>query len=285
MKLGRFAILMIGIMIFIASTTWGYFYCYMPNMKEVGLLNENKALNDAEAAKMPKAKARFETAKKMIDVKAKDWMSIVETRTPPMDLAHGGIDLSVNPWQLAVDTPKYRDSIQRAVNTQLKKGGVKVISAPLVTPTDANAPVNQILSTFFNYPALKFPVVIFDFGTITVQGTYKQILDNVRAYKNMPNYLAVADGLRLDGTSPNLTGTYNLTIVGFMRTKSLAPDVPEGAAVASTGMQGMGGTGMSGIPPSGMPAGIGTRGGPGGRPMGAMPGAAPGAGGAGAGRG
>ena len=101
----------------------------------------------------------------------------------------------------------------------------------------------------------------------------------------MPNYLAVADGLRLDGTSPNLTGTYNLTIVGFMRTKSLAPDVPEGAAVASTGMQGMGGTGMSGIPPSGMPAGIGTRGGPGGRPMGAMPGAAPGAGGAGAGRG
>lgn len=281
MKLGRFAILMIGIMIFIAASSWGYFYCYMPNSKEVGLLNDNKALNDAEAAKMPKAKARFELAKKMIDLKADDWRAIVETRTPPMDLAHGGIDLSVNPWQLAVDTPKYRDSVQRAVNAQIKKGGIKVISAPLVPPTDANAPVNQILSSVFNYPALKFPVVIFDFGTITVQGTYQQILANVRAYKNMPNYLAVTDGLRIDGTSPNLTGTYNLTVVGFIRTKSLAPDVPEGAAVASTGFGGMGGGMAPGA--GGPPAGIGSRGGPGGRPMGPMPGAASGAGGAGRG--
>jgi len=281
MKLGRFAILMIGIMIFIAATSWGYFYCYMPNMKEVGMLNDNKALNEAESAKMPKAKARLATAQKMIDVKAAEWKAIVDTRTPPMDVAHGGIDLSVNPWYLAIDTPKYRDSVQRAVNTQIKKGGVKVISAPLVPQIDANGPVNQILSSFYNYPALKFPVVIFDFGTITVQGTYKQILDNVRAYKNMPNYLAVTDGLRLDGTSPNLTGTYNLTVVGFIRTKSIAPDVPEGAAVAAGGPGGMG-MGMMGGP-GGPPAGIGSRGGPGGGrgAMGTLPGAAPSGGAAG----
>ncbi len=230
MKLGKFAILMFGIMVFIATTTWGFFYSYMPNMKEVGMLKDSKTATDEEAAKLPQAKNRFEKAKSMIDEKAKAWKQIVETRTPPMDLKRGGIDLSVNAWQLAVDTPKYRDSVQRAVNAQLKKGGVKVVTAPQVQLLDANLPVNQILASFYNYPALKFPVVIFDFGTITVQGTYKQILDNVRAYKSMPNYLAVTDGLRIDGTSPFLTGTYNLTVVGFIRSKSIAPSVPEGAA-------------------------------------------------------
>ena len=93
MKLGRFAILMIGIMIFVSASAWGYFLYYMPNMKEVGMLNENKALNDAEAAKMPQAKKRVALAMKMVDEKAAEWQKIVATRTPPTDLAHGGISL------------------------------------------------------------------------------------------------------------------------------------------------------------------------------------------------
>jgi hypothetical protein len=273
MKLGRFAILMIGIMIFVIASAWGYFLYYMPNMKEVTMLNDNKTLQDAEAAKMPQAKKRVETAKKMVDAKANEWMKIASTRTPPVGVEHGGIDLSVDPWHLSVDTPKFRNNIQRAVNEQVKKGGVKVLNAPLVQIIDPNLPVNQILSTFYNYPALKFPVLIFDFGTITVQGNYKQILDNVRAYKNMPHYLAVTDGLRIDGTSPNLTGTYNLTVVGYIRTKKngIAPAVPEGAGGAAAG--GMGAFGGMGGPPAGMGRGMGGPaggglGGPGGPPPG-----------------
>jgi len=263
MKLGRFAILMIGIMIFVSASAWGYFLYYMPNMKEVGMLNDNKTANDAEAAKMPQAKKRVEKAKQMIDVKAAAWQKYVETRTPGMSLKEHGVDLSVNPWQLAVDTPKFRNDIQRAVNEQVKKGGVKVLTSPLVQRLDPNLPVNQILSTFYNYPALKFPVLVFDFGTITVQGTYKQIMDNVKAYTKMPHYLAVTDGLRLDGTSPLLTGTYNLSVVGFIRTKKIAPAVPEGGAAATTSFGGMGG------PPAGM-GGPGAAGGRGGmRPPGA----------------
>src|SRR5471030_3275431 len=161
MKLGRFAILMIGIMIFVSASAWGYFLYYMPNMKEVGMLNDNKTANDAEAAKMPQAKKRVEKAKQMIDVKAAAWQKYVETRTPGMSLKEHGVDLSVNPWQLAVDTPKFRNDIQRAVNEQVKKGGVKVLTSPLVQRLDPNLPVNQILSTFYNYPALKFPVLVF----------------------------------------------------------------------------------------------------------------------------
>ena len=180
----------------------------------------------------------------MVDLKAKAWAAYVATRTPGTSLRDGGIDLSVNAWQLTVDTPKYRNAIQQAVNAQVKKGGVKVINSPLVPLVDASTPANQILASFFNYPAIQFPVVIFDFGTITVQGTYKQIMDNVRAYKSMPHYLAVADGLRIDGTSPNLTGTYNLSIVGFIRAKKIAPAVNEGVAASATG--GFGGVGPGG---------------------------------------
>lgn len=277
MKLGRFAIMMIGILICVGFLSWGFFYNMIPNNKEVQLLEKATQDNKDQEAMMPKAKARVEEAKKMVEAKAKVWQAVVATRTPATSLKDGGIDLSVNPWQLAVDSRKFRDSIQRSLNTQLKKGGVKVVSAPLVPLLDASMPANQILASFYNYPAIAFPVVIFDFGTITVQGTYQQIMDNVRAYKFMPHYLAVTDGLRIDGTSPNLTGTYNLSIVGFIRSKTIAPEVNEGAAASAGGFggrgagggfapPGAGGGGGFGGPPPGMggPGGPGIPGGGGG---------------------
>jgi len=263
MKLGRFAIMMIGILVCVGFLSWGFFYNMIPNNKEVELLDKATKDNNDQAALMPGAKKRVDQAKQMVNAKAKAWSAYVITRTPPTTVRDGGIDLSVNAWYLAIDTPKFRDNIQRAVNAQVKKGGVKVVNSPLVPLLDPTMPANQILASFYNYPAIKFPVVIFDFGTITVQGTYKQIMDNVRAYKYMPHYLAVTDGLRIDGTSPNLTGTYNLTIVGFIRGKKIAPSVNEGAATSAAG--GFGGGGFGG-PGGGMPPGVPGmgRGGPGG---------------------
>ncbi len=263
MKLGRFAILMIGILICVGFLSWGIFYQMMPNNKEIALLENATADNKAKAAKMPEAKLRRELAVKMVEAKAAEWAKTVALRTPNTTVREGGIDLSIDPWQLMVETPKFRNAIQQAVNNQVKKGGVKVVNGPAVPLVDTTQPANQLLASFFNYPAIPFPVVIFDFGTVTVQGTYKQIMDNVRAYKTMPHYLAVADGLRIDGTSPNLTGTYNLTIVGFIRAKKIAPAVNEGAAAAATG--GFGGAG--GFP--GGPGGPGGFGGPGGAGRGA----------------
>jgi len=270
MKLGRFAIMMIGILFCVGFLSWGIFYNMIPNNAEVKLLQKAKDDNNEQASLMPGAKKRVEQAKQMVTAKGKAWSAYVATRTPPTNLRDGGIDLSVNAWQLAVDTPKFRDSIQRAVNAQVKKGGVKVVNAPMVPVVDSTQPANEVLSSFYNYPAIKFPVVIFDFGTITVQGTYKQITDNVRAYKSMPHYLAVADGLRIDGTSPNLTGTYNLSIVGFIRSKTIPPAVNEGAAAASTGLGGGGMGGGSPFGPGGM--GGGRPGGGGGPALGKKPG-------------
>lgn len=255
MKLGRFAIIMFGILFCVGFLSWGFFWQMLPNNKEIALLDKATADNNEQASLLPKAKKRVEDAKKMVDEKAKQWAGYVATRTP----SPSAIDLSVNPWQLAVDTQKFRDSIQRAVNVQVKKGGIKIVNGPEVPIVDSTLPANQLLASFYNYPAIPFPVVIFDFGTITVQGTYKQIMDHVRAYKNMPNYLAVTDGLRIDGTSPNLTGTYSLSVVGFIRAKKIAPAVNEGAASSAAG------GGNPGMPPGGFgPGGVGP-GGAGGR--------------------
>jgi hypothetical protein len=53
----------------------------------------------------------------------------------------------------------------------------------------------------------------------------------------MPNYLAVADGLQITGTTPTMTGRYNLTVVAYIRGDKIAPPVPEGGA-APGGVQG-----------------------------------------------
>ena len=199
----------------------------------------------------------------LVNRAAQDWNAVVATKTPSNSLANNGIDLNVNAYQLTVDSLKYRNNVQRAFNHQLHAGGVKVVAAPEIPfPTDS---AKDILANYYNYPAFGFPVVLWELGSVTVSGTYQQITANMRAWSSMPRYLAVADGLVLTGTSPNLTGTYNVTLVGFLKAKTVTPTPPEGAAPTNAGgpPQGMGGPGA----PGGPPQSIG-RGGPGGPPGG-----------------
>ena len=181
------------------------------------------------------------------------WGGIVATRTLPAMLAGGGINLNQNAWQLVIDARKYRNNAQRAVNNQLKRGGVTVVSGPAVPFPDETAPT--ILANYFNYPAVPFPVVIFDLGTVTVRGNYTQIANHVRSWSTMPHYLAVTDGLQIIGTSPQLTATYNLSVVGYIEVNALYPPVPEGGGAATNapggGGRGPGSPGGAPLPPKG----------------------------------
>ncbi|MFX9097315.1 hypothetical protein ABTN72_20145, partial [Acinetobacter baumannii] len=80
------------------------------------------------------------------------WNAIVATNTPPDRLAAGGIDMSVNPQQLVVDTRTFRDEIQRRVNEQVVQGGVKVLDGPIVPRINETDSSDAILAGFFNYP-------------------------------------------------------------------------------------------------------------------------------------
>lgn len=249
MKLSALTYIIIGFSIFLIAVTFGLFRLYVPNTTEAGYWREYKAELDAEIAKKSAAERRVKLAKEMVDEQTRHWKDIVATRTPPLGVNSGGIDVGVNAWQLTVDSVKFRDSIQRAVNAQVHAGGVKLVSnGPLVPRPSQNG--GDILATFYNYPAIPFPVVMFDFGAITVQGTYRQICDNVRAYTHMPHYLAVTDGLNIQGTGPILQGTYQLSIVGFIRGNSVFPPV-DGASLASATAPGLGAPGGNGIPPRG----------------------------------
>lgn len=119
------------------------------------------------------------------------------------------------------------------------------MNGPAVPPPGDSA--TSILADYYNYPAIDFPVCIFDLGTVTVTGTAEQIYRNMEAWSDMPEYLAVADGLALNGTAPTLTGTYSLTVVAYIRGTEVSAPVPEGE----------GGGGSGGAPGGGAPSGPG----------------------------
>jgi hypothetical protein len=242
MKLSPLTVIIIGISISIIALSYALFYHYLPNTQTQEQWETYRNALIVEANKYDKAVERVETAQRLVNERATSWRSVVATRTPVKSVTAGGINVEVNGWQLAVDSLKFRNNVQRALNAQLKRGGVRVISGPSIPQPDQSGAT--ILASYYNYPAIAFPVVIFDLGPVTVQGTYEQITRNVRAWSSMPRYLAVADGLTISGTSPNLTGTYNLTLVGFVRAKAVFPPVPEGVAATNA----TGGGGRGGVP-------------------------------------
>ena len=193
MKIGALPIFLIGLAVGLIALSFAFFKEWKPNKTETQYQNDQRDLYVAEGAKLPIAVKRVEKAKQMVNEKAAQWRSVVEAHTPTDSVNSGGINLAVHAWQLTVDAAKFRNNVQRAVNAQIRYGGV------------------------------------------VVQGTYAQIAANVRGWSRMRKYLAVASGLALSGTSPNLTGTYNLTIVGYIRGDKVYPAVPEGAAAGGAG--------------------------------------------------
>lgn len=207
----------------------------------------------------------------MRDQEAAAWQVFVAQNTPPSSVAQGGIDLSVDPWQLAIDAPKFRDSAQRQINAQLRKGGVKVIAGPEVPAPDANS--TALLASYFNFGQFTYPIVIWELGTVQVSGTYKQITENVRAWSHMKGFLAVVDGLSITGTGTPLTGTYNLVVVGYLKGRNFFGGVNDaGVTAASTG-GGLAGGRLGGMKPAGGMSPAGAPGGGGMSPMGAPGGA------------
>lgn len=271
MKLSPWVIYLIGAAVALIALSYGGFHQWMPNMAEKDMYATRVEELNTVIRQEPQAKKRVEDAKALVETEAAKWRAVVARRTPKTTVEQGGINLAVNPWQLTVDVQSYRNNIQRAVNRQVRAGGVLVVQGPTVPTVPITTPANRILADYFNYTAYGFPVVVFDLGQVTVEGSYEQIKANVKAWSSMPNYLATTSGLSLNGTGRRLTGTYSVSIVGFIRGTEVFPQVPEGTAAANTG-GGTGGPAGAGGPGGGFP-------GPGGMPTRGMGG--PGAGGGG----
>ncbi len=250
MKLSALTILIIGLAVMIVALGVGL-RSFLPDMQEAKLQKAYAEQLKTEARKQGDANKRVEKAIATVNQMAREWQSIVAAKTPTADVGTGGINLAVNRWQLVNDAKSFRNNVQRAVNYQVKKGGVMVVQGPLVPfPSDTST---QLVETYFNYPAIRFPVAVFDLGQVTVRGTYDQITENVRAWKYMPKFLAVASGLQIQGTAPKLTGTYNVTMVAYIRGEKISASVPE---VAGAPGGGAGGGAGFGVAPAGGGAGV-----------------------------
>lgn len=266
MKLSRWTILSIGFFLGLTGVAFALFQYFMPNIEDAKNNNELAEQYRAEIQKSGQAKKRVENVVAQIREKAAAWNRVMSVHSLPASLSEGGIDLSVNAYQLTVDAPKFRNSVQRQLNRQLKVGGVEVQGPLIPFPNDD---ASSIQASYFNLSAFGFPAVLYNLGQVTVRGTYAQICENVRAWSRMPNFLAVADGLSLTGTSPNMTGTYNLTILGFIQEDRVFPSgdlgtgggAPTGTAPAAAGGGPAGPPGNVGI----TDGGAGGRGGRGGR--------------------
>lgn len=225
----------------------------MPNQEEATFNVTNANELYAEGFKISQAVKKKNAAIETIKAAEAGWVPYVANRTPLQSTVGGGINVNVHQYQLLLDTKRFRNSIQTAVNRQLLVGGVQVIGPRVPGVTDQDEP-NGVLAGYYNYPAIPFPVVIHDLGQVQVTGTYEQIMKNVRSWENFPRYLAVAHGLQLQGTAPRLTGTYNLSIVGYIRYDGMFGPVP---GSNSGGPSGGGGAAPAGpgSAPAGPPAG------------------------------
>ncbi len=242
MKLTPLTILILGFCISAVILAVGYCNYWAPKTAEAANYNGLRDKLQAEGNKLPRQKKNVQDATQITQAAAQEWQSIVVRKTPPNNVSEGGINLAVNRWYLVNDAVRFRNRIQMDVNRQLKVGGVKVLSAPTV-PAFPDNPLT-IVEEGFGYPRLGFPARVYDFGTVTVEGTMAQIRTNVESWSNMPKYLAVVDALRIDGTPPRLTATYNLSMLIYIRSKDVfppVPEIPDGDAPAGPGPGGPGG--------------------------------------------
>ena len=84
-------------------------------------------------------------------------------------------------------------------------------------------------------------VLVFPIGQVQVRASsFNALLNHVRKWNEVPNLLVLVDGLAIQGTSPNLIGTYTMTVFVY-------PLGPEGPTVPSGSGGGTGG-GMPGAP-------------------------------------
>lgn len=231
LRLGTLTVLIMAISISLVILSWSYFWHYQPDIDSAKDQTELAKSLKANASTAPEAEVRTEKAKTQVAQIFEQWRNIVVNHAPPASTAAGGINLDVSSLYMPVYAHQYRNSLQIAVNKQVLIGGVKVITGPTIPDPGDSGP--DIIANFFNYPAVPFPVVIFDLGQITVQGTYQQIRANVLGWGSFPNYFAVADGLALNGTSPILTGTYNVSMIGYIRGKSIYPGMPVAAPTSA----------------------------------------------------
>jgi hypothetical protein len=210
------------------AVTWAGFWWLKigPEREEIKAYREVNQKLDTIISKQSQeaARKRVADALQAVNEAQIEWKRIAETKTP----SRGRFNLLDHRWQLTVNARQWHSNVERDLKQWIARSGVRVLAptneageiGPFVPyPTD-NA--NELVEFYFNYPALPYPVAIWDLGTITVEGTYDQIVRHVRSWNDIPGYIASVRGLSIEGTNNRLRGRYNLVVVAYVNSDNVS---------------------------------------------------------------
>lgn len=236
-KITNWQVWIIGVVLSIIAGVLLYFFLSKPVIESTQAINTQAEADETAAAKKPEYERELADAKKTVARANASWARYDRQYMPDINVKDR-IKAMNQLWQeqIKVLGPKvqkhlYADKKVRVVQANLQ------LAPP---PTDPNAVAMQ-------------KAITYDFGNITVVGTFKDIMAHVSRWNKFER-LALADGLTLSGNSPNLTGTYNLRVFVFMHgTDNIGPEVPSagGGGANGFGGGGFGGPAGGGFRPSG----------------------------------
>lgn len=262
--------------VLVAMIFSGFFFLKIkPEREEIGYYAEKSLELEGIISQDSRSRAveRVRNAMQKVRDAEVAWKQVTTWRTP----SAGTFNMTPNRWQLVVNTRRWHGRAESDLNRWVRRNGVALVSPPrLLVPYPTDQP-NDLVQYYFNYPALPFPVAIWDLGTVTVQGTWAQIMQNVRSWSTIPGYIASVRGLSITGTGSRLQGTYGLTVVVYVNTPYVSGGPAEGGGVPQLGgttqqpggnQQGSGTMGRPGASnvPGGFGAGPAPVGGPAGEP-------------------
>jgi len=228
--LSMFAKVSIGLVATIVVAAAIYLLGIRPTLQNIKYHEENIAQLEQKVAQIPRARQLVQQAQQRVEQANRDLALIDRTKMPV-----NTYDLSdrLKAW---IQYPDMAREIAKKLEAWPAKTGVqrlyRVVMPP--PPNDPNA-----------LPAL---VWVHSLGAVQVRASsFEGLLNHVRKWNDVPNLVVLVDGLTIAGMSPELIGSYTLTVFVYPRNGDRpGPNVPSSPQTGAGGAPGGFGGGFGG---------------------------------------
>ncbi len=223
--LSMFAKVSIGLVATIVVAAAIFLLGIRPTLQNIKYHEENIAQLEQKVAQIPRARQLVQQAQQRVDQANRD-LALIDRRKMPVNT----IDLSdrLKAW---MQYPDMTREIAKKLEAWPEKTGVQRLYN-VVLPPPPNDP-NAIPTLALVYPM----------GTVQVRAaSFEALLNHVRKWNDVPNLVVLVDGLTISGMSPQLFGSYTLTVFVYPRNGDKpGPNVPSSPQAPGGAPGGFGG--------------------------------------------
>lgn len=228
--LSMFAKVSIGLVATIVVAAAIYLLGIRPTLQNIKYHEENIALLEQKVAQISRAQQLVQQARQRVEQANRDLAVIDRTKMP---VTTYDVSDRLKAW---MQYPDMIREIAKKLEAWPAKTGVqrlyRVVMPP--PPNDPNA-----------LPAL---VWVYSLGAVQVRASsFEGLLNHVRKWNDIPNLVVLVDGLTIAGMSPELVGSYTLTVFVYPRNGDKpGPNVPSSPQAGAGGAPGGLGGGFGG---------------------------------------